>query len=343
VVVASTCRLFRRKSVGDSRNTCRGWAGPARKGTFPTSLVTFVWGAALLGYLAAGFGVLRVPLVRHLWAPSLILATVASVALLSAVSHPIVLAGIAVDLIVFWAAFAWARGDIETAVARAGAVGVKGLPHPIMHRLGWGTAGLFLVYATAVVLLRPVLLQWGTTSLERTVVLPGDPPIPMARYNIDHGITIRAPADSVWPWLAQIGQDRGGFYSYAWLERAAGDDIRNADCIHPEWQRIERGQLIRAAQADYLGGIFGNEVGWRVTYVEPGRALVLENWGAFVLRPIDDRSTRLIIRTRGEGAPSLLAVVFGPLGVFVFEPAHFIMQQRMMRGIRDRAEQSVTS
>ena len=311
--------------------------------SWPFWLVTSVWGVAMLGYLAAGFGVLRVPFVRDFWAPSLVAATIASVALLSATSHAIVSAGILLDIIVFWAALVWARKEINAAVGSAEAVGVKGLPHPILHRLAWGTASLFLVYAAAVVLLRPILLQWGTTSIERASVLPGDPEIPIARYRIDHGITIRAPTDSVWPWLAQIGQDRGGFYSYAWLERAAGDDIRNADRIHPEWQHVERGQLIRAAQPDYLGGIFGNEVGWRVTHVEPGRALVLENWGAFVLRPIDHSSTRLIIRTRGDGAPSLPAVVFGPLGVFVFEPAHFIMQQRMMRGIRERAERAVTS
>jgi len=66
----------------------------------------------------------------------------------------------------------------------------------------------------------------------------------------------------------------------------------------------------------------------------------LEKWGAFVLRPIDANTTRLIIRTREPGTISVAGFVFSPFGVFVFEPAHFIMQRAMLRGIRDRAEQA---
>ena len=116
-----------------------------------------------------------------------------------------------------------------------------------------------------------------------------------------------------------------------------GDRIENADRIHPEWQHTERGDLVRATQPDYLGGRFG-DLGWRVRDVVPGRALILENWGAFVVESIDANRSRLIVRTRGPGTPSLAGVVFGPLNVFVFEPAHFIMQRGMLRGIRDRAE-----
>jgi hypothetical protein len=142
----------------------------------------------------------------------------------------------------------------------------------------------------------------------------------------------------VWPWLAQIGQDRGGFYSYAWLERLFGARIRNASDIRAEWQIVAPGEFVRAVQPGYLGGLLGDSLGWRVTHVEPARALILENWGAFVLRPVDSATTRLIVRTRGDGAPSFLGVLLGPVEVFVFEPAHFIMQRGMLRGIRDRAE-----
>jgi len=47
-----------------------------------------------------------------------------------------------------------------------------------------------------------------------------------------------APPEAVWPRLAQIGEGRGGFYSYDWLERMAGAKIHNADVIHPEWQEL---------------------------------------------------------------------------------------------------------
>jgi hypothetical protein len=64
----------------------------------------------------------------------------------------------------------------------------------------------------------------------------------------------------------------------------------------------------------------------------------LENWGTFVLQPIDSTTTRLIVRTRGDAAPSLLSFALAPINVFLFEPAHFIMERGMLRGIRARAE-----
>jgi len=132
----------------------------------------------------------------------------------------------------------------------------------------------------------------------------------------------------------QLGQDRGGFYSYDWLERAVGDKVLNADRIHPEWQTLAAGDLVRATQPDYLGGVFGPDIGWRVVRLEPQRALVLGGWGAFVLEP-KDGYTRLIVRTRGNGKPN---VALAPFGLLVLEPAHFIMERRMLLGIKERAE-----
>ena len=168
--------------------------------------------------------------------------------------------------------------------------------------------------------------------------LPGDELVPEAHYRMDHAVVVHAPADSVWPWVVQIGQDRGGFYSYDGLERLIGDDVRNADRIHPEWQERRVGDLVRATQRGYLGGRLGSDLGWRVAQLEPGRALVLENWGAFVVIPVDEHTSRLHVRLRGPGTPSLLGVVLGPANLLVFEPAHFIMERRMLLGIRDRAE-----
>jgi hypothetical protein len=212
---------------------------------------------------------------------------------------------------------------------------------PKLASVGRAFGLAFLVYAVVVTLLHPVIVRWGTTAAERATTLPGDEFVPDALYRLDHAVTIHAPADSVWPWLVQLGQDRGGFYSYAWLERLIGDDIHNADRIHPEWQQVKQGDLVRATQPEYLGGRFG-DLGWRVLAVVPGRAIVLENWGAFVLHPVDSGTTRFFVRTHGDGAPSVAGVLLGPLNVFVFEPAHFIMQRGMMLGVRDRAEAMMT-
>jgi hypothetical protein len=141
----------------------------------------------------------------------------------------------------------------------------------------------------------------------------------------------------VWPWLAQLGQDRAGFYSYDWLERAFGDHVHNADRIHPDWQHREVGDTVFATQPGYLGGRAG-ALGWRVNALELNRVIGLQNWGNFVLEPIDSATTRLIVRTRGKRTPGPLTFVSSPLEVFVFEPAHFIMERGMLRGIRDRAE-----
>jgi hypothetical protein len=220
------------------------------------------------------------------------------------------------------------------------AIGAQASAHPRWLRFGWTLGLATLAYVAAVVVIRPVYLRYGTTPEERVAPLPGDDVLSVdARYRVDHAITIHAPARAVWPWIAQLGQDRGGFYSYAWLERAVGADIHNADRIHPEWQQRAVGDTVYATQASYAGGKLG-KVGWRISAIEPERVLVLEKWGAFVLRPIDSNTTRLIIRTREPGTKSALAFVLSPFNVFVFEPAHFIMQRAMLRGIRDRAERA---
>ena len=69
--------------------------------------------------------------------------------------------------------------------------------------------------------------------------------------------TIRAPADSVWPWVAQIGQDRAGFYSHSILENLFGAEIKNSDSLVPAWQHRGVGELVRAVPPNYFGGRFG--------------------------------------------------------------------------------------
>jgi hypothetical protein len=302
------------------------WPGPA----MPFWLTSVLWDIAMLGYLGAGLGLLRVPVVGRVYRPLMTAATMGSIALLTTVGGPIAFVGIAMDLVFLTLVIHWARVGENAPIAPS-------TRHPRLTLAGRTFALLFLAYATLVTLVHPIYLTWGTTAAEREAMLPGDDFVPDARYRVDHAITIRAPVDSVWPWLVQLGQDRGGFYSYAWLERLVGDDVHNADRIHPEWQQLKPGDLVRATQPDYLGGRFG-ELGWRVRDIVPGRAIVLENWGAFVVQPVDARTTRFFIRTRGDGTPSLAGVLLGPLNAFVFEPAHFIMQRGMMRGVRERAE-----
>ena len=295
-------------------------------------LVMPAWLLAMGGFLAAAFGVLQVPGLRRWWPWLMLGAAGASLFLLSVVADEVMMVGLLLDLVVVAAALRWADAT------NAGELGARPVRHRRLRRAWYVVAWSLLAYVAGLTVLRPWHTRWGTTPDERRMALPGDDAGRTAFYRIDHAITIQAPADSVWPWLVQMGQDRAGFYSYDWLERVVGDDIHNADRIVPEWQRLERGDLVRAAQPGYLGGILGDDIGWRVTALVPGRALVLEGWGAFVLEPVDSATTRLIVRTRGAGLPRLRDVPLAPFGFLVFEPAHFIMARAMLRGIRSRAE-----
>ena len=81
-------------------------------------------------------------------------------------------------------------------------------------------------------------LTWGTVPSEQSAVLPGDELLVAPAMTTTRAITIDAPPEAVWPWLAQMGQGRGGFYSYDWLENVFGLGIHNADRIEPDWQEL---------------------------------------------------------------------------------------------------------
>lgn len=195
-----------------------------------------------------------------------------------------------------------------------------------------------VAYVAVAALMWPWHRHWGTTPAERRVELPGDRTTRNLNYELMHAVTIAAPPEQVWSWLVQIGQDRAGFYSYDWLERLFLADVHNVYEVRPEWQHRTAGDFVRATPPNYLGGIFGADVGWNVSYVDPGRAMVLANWGAFVLAPAEPGRTRFVIRS-SIGAPN--APVWGAgLTFALFELPHFIMERKMMLTIKDCAERN---
>jgi hypothetical protein len=318
-------------------------AGTWSQANEPVWIGTMLLSVAFAAYLGCGLGLLRLPVLRRNWRALLVVGTLVSIAWIITTRPAWVIPGTTLDVVLLLVATQGFQRRIDADIAVVESLGRDAFRHRRWIVVGWGVGALALVYGTTVAVLRPVFLRWGTTAVERIAGLPGDDVLPRdATYRIDHAITIHAPATSVWPWVVQLGQDRGGFYSYDWLERSVGDDIRNADRIHPEWQKRQVGDTVFATQRDYLGGRLGG-LGWRVTTLEPNRVIGLENWGTFVLEPVDSVTTRLIVRTRGAGRPSLLAFVLAPFNAFVFEPAHFIMERGMLRGIRDRAERAAGS
>jgi hypothetical protein len=171
---------------------------------------------------------------------------------------------------------------------------------------------------------RQRMLHWGATCEDLHKSLPGDELVAAPAVQSTRAVTIEAPPEAVWPWLAQIGQDRAGFYSYDWLENLAGCEMRNADEIHPEWQVRQPGETVWLHPLN----------GLPVARFEPGRVLALERWGAFVLEPHGPGCTRLIARGR---VPRGLGAVTNAL---LMEIPHFLMERRMLLGIKERAERA---
>jgi hypothetical protein len=171
---------------------------------------------------------------------------------------------------------------------------------------------------------RPWLRGWGATAEERSRRLPGDPDGP-ALFTNTRAVTVDAPAEDVWRWLVQIGQDRGGFYSYDWLENLAGCHLHSAEDIRADWQDRRAGDLLQIFDG-YASPLL---------VVDPPHALVIENWGAYVIEPIDEKSCRLFARSRAERDATGIAYVLG------IELPHAIMERKMLLGIKERAERSL--
>ena len=190
--------------------------------------------------------------------------------------------------------------------------------------------------------IRPRILHWGATSLEASRVMDGDELISNAILVTTRAISINVGPEKVWPWLAQIGQGRGGFYSYDWLENLMGLGIHNYNQIVPGLQNLKPGDLIP----------FWRGAGVNVVVAEPRRLLVLAGsiykpkeqtvgdgeaggtW-VFTLEESKTQGTRMIVRSRvAKFQPAWLSKLF----MRVLEPMHFIMEQKMLRGIKERAE-----
>ncbi len=194
-------------------------------------------------------------------------------------------------------------------------------------------AALIVLLVAGFSYLRPWVPVWGSTAQERERVLPGDelfgPPLTVSWT---HGITIRASPEGIWPWIVQMGDERGGFYSYTFIENlVAPQEYRNAGRILPELQHP-------AVGTSMIAGVL------RMREIEPNRHLlaafdlpeVQMGW-VWALYPQDAQRTRLVVRLRGRAelqAPGILKSVGG----FFINYGGFVMERKMMQGIKDRAE-----
>ena len=194
---------------------------------------------------------------------------------------------------------------------------------------------LFVILAFSVVYWFPVrrwMSRWGTTPSDLTRVMAGDALLVNPEYSGTMAVVVNAAPEHIWPWLVQIGYQRGGLYSYDWLDRLFGYlDRPSATRILPEFQNLAIGDRIPV----------GRGPSWPVAVLEPNRALVLDmrNLGGFDwvwqfgLYTVDEKRTQLVSRSRVRTRS-----VWARLATYAIEPAGFLMTRRMLLGLKQRAE-----
>ncbi len=186
--------------------------------------------------------------------------------------------------------------------------------------------------------------HWGSTPEERARTYPGDDLVPEPAVTVTRAISVEAPASEVWPWLVQIGKDRGGMYSYDWLENLLGLGIHSADEIREEWQHVAPGDRVVLVPKGW--GPLPDGYSLPVATVLPGCALVLRQappehpWNAvwtFVIDPDGPDRCRLISRSRAERPPGA-AGGLNAIATEVMDPITLVMTRKMLLGIKARAE-----
>jgi hypothetical protein len=215
-------------------------------------------------------------------------------------------------------------------------------------RAGIALLAIFVVAGlTYHLALRGWCLRWGATPAEVHASLPGDELFPAYAGEATHAITIHASTQQVWPWLMQIGQDRGGFYSYTLLENVAGCDMPKVERLVPAWKPRAVGETVWFATPKRFSGQ-GRMI---AAAVQPQRSFVMvtandwdrlqagtpaqDGFWSFTLEPLGEGQSRLIARLRGGSPPTLVSRTVGRL---FWEPMHFLMEQKMLRTIRDLSE-----
>jgi hypothetical protein len=197
--------------------------------------------------------------------------------------------------------------------------------------------------------LRPYFRQWGATKKEAVRTLPGDEYTPEAQVVQTMAVTVQAPAAAVWPWVAQIGQERGGLYSYELLENLAGCQMHNADRPMPEWE-LREGDAVRLGPPGYPAYVVAElqreqyllldaaafEECRPVPAPGPGdKEYVKDSWVIYLDEQADG-NTRLISRHRTEYAPKTFSQKL--IWEWTTEPIGSVMTHRMLLGIKERAE-----
>jgi hypothetical protein len=188
-------------------------------------------------------------------------------------------------------------------------------------------------------------LHAGSTRAERRTALPGDEWIARPKLTATRAVTIDAPPAGVWPWLLQMGHGRAGWYGYDLWDNAGED---SAETVIPELQHLAVGDVIADATGPFGFKVMEIEpehtIVFRATihpitgkvvdrHRQPGRSFIDFTW-AFVLTPLADERSRLVVRVRYDRSPRWWVAC----AVEAYELVDAVFTRKMLSGIRERAQ-----
>jgi len=192
-------------------------------------------------------------------------------------------------------------------------------------------------------------VRWGATDEELGRAWLGDDLVPRTRGGFTHAITIRAPASQVYPWVAQIGQNKGGFYSYEFLENLVGCNIHNTDRLLPGCEEVKTGELlwlhpkagvpierIEAGHGFVMHGLLNTSTGETISSVAAMPASFVNVSWLFYVYDIGGGYTRFVSRWRLDYPPGFKNELM--FGRWLLEPVAAVMDIKMLRGVRKRAQ-----
>ena len=205
--------------------------------------------------------------------------------------------------------------------------------------LKYGVLFLLLLITVYILFLRSYLMHWGSTNAERNKFYPGDSIVAVPETITTIAITINKPPSAIWAWIVQMGLNKGGFYSYTWLENMFGCKLHNADAIHVEWQNTKEGDIEPVCDA----ALKKQMPGWTVATLIPYKAFVYKitidsSWTmGYYIDSLSASRSRLITRMRYNSRETFWGEIVEKVWM---EWAHCVMQRGSIKGIKKRAEKN---